>query len=270
MTSVPEPAPAETWAQTLHLYDDPQLYDDQNADVSEDLGFWAYCADKYSKPGTEILELGSGTGRVSLALADLGFKVHGIDISPHMIELANSKIGSLTAEGSVHPVFQLGDICNYSHPERLPLIIYPYNSLCHMTDNDLIDKAFESIRSSCLPDGRFAFTLFVPLPKFLNRDPDALYPVGSFLDSVTGEQIDLFESMQYDRWTQLNHITWYFFKESLEEPIVRNYVLRMFYPQDTEYLLRAQGFKIEERYGDYDLTPISADSVVQAVIARRI
>lgn len=257
-------------SEVLALYDNARLYDDQNADVTEDLPFWAMIASRYAKLDRPILEMGAGTGRVSLALADLGYLVKGLDLSPDMLALAERKALDLDPESRGRLEFLRGDIRSYSEQEgQYPLIIFPYNSITHLTTNQEIDDCLGNTWRMLEAGGRFVFAVFVPLPKFLNRDPDALYPVGSFKDSQNGATIDLFESMHYDRWTQINHVTWYFFRENDEQPYIRNLSLRMFYPQDTEYLLRAHGFEMEERYGDYDCSPISADSVVQLVVARK-
>lgn len=50
-------------------------------------------------PGGRILDLGCGCGHASLALAQLGFQLHGIDFSPGMIDQAqrNAQEGALSA-----------------------------------------------------------------------------------------------------------------------------------------------------------------------------
>ncbi|MDH6130683.1 SAM-dependent methyltransferase [Kitasatospora sp. MAA4] len=46
-----------------------------------------------SAPGGPVLELGVGTGRLALPLAERGLKVHGIDASPAMVERLLAKPG---------------------------------------------------------------------------------------------------------------------------------------------------------------------------------
>ncbi len=48
--------------------------------------------DMYLKKGMHVLEVGAGTGRYSLALAEKGFKVDAIELIPHNIEILKSKI----------------------------------------------------------------------------------------------------------------------------------------------------------------------------------
>lgn len=42
-------------------------------------------------PPAKILDIGCGTGSLSLVLAEQGYKVHGIDLSPKMVALARAK-----------------------------------------------------------------------------------------------------------------------------------------------------------------------------------
>lgn len=48
--------------------------------------------DKYLKEGMKVLEVGAGTGRYSLAIAEKGFEVHAIELIQHNIDILKSKI----------------------------------------------------------------------------------------------------------------------------------------------------------------------------------
>ncbi len=60
-----------------------------------------------------IVDLGCGTGSVSLLLADLGHTVLGVDSAPEMVALARTKL----AGRDVHAEFLVGDV---EHPELPP------------------------------------------------------------------------------------------------------------------------------------------------------
>ena len=47
---------------------------------------------KYLRPGDRILEIGAGTGRYSLALADAGYVVTAVELVEHNLEILRSKI----------------------------------------------------------------------------------------------------------------------------------------------------------------------------------
>ncbi|MBU6532807.1 class I SAM-dependent methyltransferase [Streptomyces sp. NPDC057245] len=60
------------------------------------------------RPG-DVLDLGSGTGSLSLLVAEQGHRVTGVDLSPAMVELARSKLAGrdaafLTGDAAAPPV----------------------------------------------------------------------------------------------------------------------------------------------------------------------
>ena len=49
---------------------------------------------KYLTPGAKILEIGAGTGRYTLTLADMGYDVTAVELVEHNLEILRSKIRS--------------------------------------------------------------------------------------------------------------------------------------------------------------------------------
>ena len=68
---------------------------------------------------TDVLELGCGTGRVSLALSEEAKSFVGIDISKAMIAEARKKCAKSNVE------FILGDITNLSLKRKFDFVIAP-------------------------------------------------------------------------------------------------------------------------------------------------
>lgn len=82
-------------------------------------------------PGAHVLDAGCGTGRYSVALAESGFKVTGIDVSPEQIAEALSRQDKRGT--SVN--FIVADICTPQPSVIVDAI------LCRGVMNDLIDDA---------------------------------------------------------------------------------------------------------------------------------
>jgi SAM-dependent methyltransferase len=79
-------------------------------------------------PGAEILDAGCGTGRYSRELARRGYIVHGVDLSPDLIEVANDAVGDGTGGVS----FAVADIL-------APATTRYAGVLCRGVLNDIID-----------------------------------------------------------------------------------------------------------------------------------
>src|SRR5207253_11445077 len=56
----------------------------------------AWLVDRGILPGAEILDAGCGTGRYSRELARRGYIVHGVDLSPELIEIAKGTVEDRT------------------------------------------------------------------------------------------------------------------------------------------------------------------------------
>ena len=71
-----------------------KLYDlDQRDNLIADIPFYL----KYAKKQNgKILELGCGTGRVSIELAKNGYFVTGLDLSESMLEIYKNKLNNLS------------------------------------------------------------------------------------------------------------------------------------------------------------------------------
>ena len=103
------------------------IYDAVHADLTHDIDFYVELA---RESGGPVLELGCGTGRISLAIAREGVAVTGIDISPRMIEVAQEKAAKRGL--AERCVFQSGDMATLQLAERFPLVIMPFRSFQSM------------------------------------------------------------------------------------------------------------------------------------------
>src|SRR5262245_11611172 len=74
----------------------------------------AWLIDRGITPGAEVLDAGCGTGRYAIELARRGYGVHGLDLSPELIEVATRAVAGSTGRVT----FSVGDI------RRLPTSQY--------------------------------------------------------------------------------------------------------------------------------------------------
>jgi SAM-dependent methyltransferase len=90
----------------------------------------AWLVERGVLPGAGILDAGCGTGRYAIELARRGYLVHGMDLSPDLIEVATRAIGDSPGRVS----FSVGDITH------LPTSRYAA-ILCRGVLNDIVEDA---------------------------------------------------------------------------------------------------------------------------------
>ncbi|WP_231928225.1 class I SAM-dependent methyltransferase [Devriesea agamarum] len=120
----------------------------------DDLDGEARCADAMVPRGSRILDAGCGPGRVSIALADRGHTVTGIDIDPVLIQEAQRDAASRCLG---QPEFIVGDICTMS-PQTVPgypfdLIVCAGNVMTFLAEGTQRD-ALAAMCAVLAPDGR--------------------------------------------------------------------------------------------------------------------
>jgi SAM-dependent methyltransferase len=102
-----------------------------------------------AKPGMAVLDVGCGTGVTSLALAEAGAKVTGVDISKPMLALARER----AAEAGLSISFVEADASVYSFAPEFDLIFSRFGVMFF----DAPVAAFANMRQALKPGGRIAF-----------------------------------------------------------------------------------------------------------------
>src|SRR5262245_53619005 len=82
-------------SSNLDEYADPELYDVENPEAGPEGSFVMDLAREYSGP---VLELGCGTGRIAIPLAQNGVNITGLDVMRGMLALAKRKAAELPIE----------------------------------------------------------------------------------------------------------------------------------------------------------------------------
>ena len=82
----------------------------QDKDYQNEIQYILRTLEKNGVSNGNILELGSGTGKHAEELAKVGFNVHGVDLSPLMVNVANKRKNE-TSWNQLQ--FEVGDIRNF-------------------------------------------------------------------------------------------------------------------------------------------------------------
>jgi len=106
--------------------------------------------------GGPVLELGIGTGRIAIPLAERGVQVHGIDLSEAMVARLQAKPG-----GDRIPV-AIGDFATTKLEATFTLAYLVYNTIQNLTTQDAQVSCFQNVAAHLEPGGRFVIEVGLP------------------------------------------------------------------------------------------------------------
>ena len=232
-----------------------RYYDVAVPDWTGEIGFYRALAMEVKEQGGAILELGCGTGRVALRLAQEGIPITGLDFSPAMLAVAREKSRGLS---NVHWVeadmkaFQLG--------QRFDLIIIPGHSFQFMlTPSDQV-ACLECIHRHLAADGKLVIHLnhddISWLGGLCQGEGTDFMLVGEYRQGSEVCSIRKWNSWSYASSTQTASVVtaWETLSEDgsvKERQEVEKKHLHCFFRYEMEHLLARCGFKIEALYGDF-------------------
>jgi SAM-dependent methyltransferase len=189
------------------------------------------------------LELAIGTGRVGLALAARGVDVHGIELSPDMVEQLRAKPG-----GDAIPV-KIGDMATTRLDRTFPVVYLVYNTISNLLTQDEQVACFENAAAHLEPGGCFVIECGVPA---LQR----LQPGERFLPfDVSPEHLG-FDSVDVVSQTLVSH---HYYLQG-DRVAVFESPHRYTWPAELDLMARIAGLTLRDRYADFDRSPFTATS----------
>jgi len=251
---------AEGW----HGWDEyAPFYDWENAQTvaRRDVRFWRRLA---SAQGGPVLELGCGTGRITVPVARAGVRIVGIDRSERMLARARRRLRRAKAAARL----VRGDIRQLPFRTRTPfaLVMAPYGILQSLTRDRDLRETLASVRQVLRRGGILAIDLVPDLPRWSEYDRRV-----SLAGRRGGGHLTLTESVRQDRRRRLT-----IFDQEYEERRGRQRSVQKFsltfrtlsVPQMRRRLEDA-GFRIDTVLGDYDGGPWDSRADVWMMLARR-
>lgn len=206
------------------------------------------------KTGGPVLELGAGTGRVALRLAEAGFRVTGLELSPHMLKAARAK---LTPELGRRVDFVRGDMSRFRLKRKFRLAVIAFRSFQHLLTPEKQRSCLLSIRRHLMKDGRLVVDLFDPRLEFCVPVP-AKKKLWSqkVRHSRTGDRVVITaEDRVNDPLTQTFRETWVYTVLGKNRRVKRRrretLSLRWTYRYEMRHLLELCGFRPLACYGDF-------------------
>ena len=178
----------------------PTLYHAHHSLHLEDLPFWLGLTRRFPGP---VLELGCGTGRVLIPLAQAENEVYGLDKDPGMLNVLQHNM----SEGMNNAFIFQADFTAYRLAKPFGLVLLAcntYSTLAPPIRRRLLQRALDHLH----PVGAFAASL--PNPVLLNRLPRRANPEIEeiFAHPVDGEPVQV--SSEWRRDEHGFHLQWHY------------------------------------------------------------
>ena len=151
------------WAMPDRYYMNPKAAARYERDMGslgdsvDDIPFYVGLAREAASRGERVLELGCGTGRVTIPMAQAGAEVTGLDSSPAMLDIARAK----RERAGVTVRWVEGDMADFELPERYGLVVIPFRSFLHLIGDEDQLNCLAAIHGHLTAGGRLALNFYV-------------------------------------------------------------------------------------------------------------
>jgi SAM-dependent methyltransferase len=205
--------------------------------------------------GGPVVEFAVGTGRVALPLSAQGVAVHGLELSPAMAAQLAAKPGADAI------LLTVGDMTTARVPGAPFRLVYLVaNTIMNVTTQDDQLAVFANAFAHLEPGGCFAVQVIVPqlrrvppgeLAWVFRLDPDHV-GIETFDDPVA-------------------QIAWSHHWIEADGHLVRHSApYRYVWPSELDLMARMTGFRLRDRWADWDRSPFVADSKSQVAIFEKL
>ncbi len=193
--------------------------------------------------GGAALELGIGTGRIALPLAQRGVRVHGIDLSEAMVARLRAKPGA-------EPIgVTIGDFATTTVDGRFSVAYLVFNTIQNLTSQDEQVACFQNVAAHLEPGGCFVIETGVPnlrrLPPGETVRAFAVTPAYLGFDEfdVAAQGLISHHYTLADGTFELNSVPF-----------------RYVWPSELDLMARIAGMRLRERWSGWQREPFTSDS----------
>ncbi len=244
-----------------------RFYDAENLEMTEDLNLYSVLAASYGGP---ILDVGCGTGRVMLHLAQEDYACVGVDTSPQMLALGEQKIAGLPSVAA-NVRFVRGDIVTYTGDNPFNMILLPYHAFMHFQTQAIQIAVLQQLKANLAPEGVIVFDLPNAGEAFSTQDDNTIALERMFIEPHSGHLVMQQSLSVLDRVTQQLHITW-IYDETLKDGTLKRTLapltLRYVFYTEMLLLLRLTGLECIDVYGDYEQGPFEDGCERMIIVAQ--
>jgi len=244
-------------------------YDLDTAAKTDDLALYERLA---SEVGGPVFEVGCGTGRVLLHLAQQDVACLGVDTSAPMLERLERKLKGLPhLRDWVR--YARADATSYQTDERFSLALLSFNMLMHFPQQERQLALLRNLRALLRPDGLLLIDLPNPSPAYAAADDEHIVLERTFLNPNTNNLVMLQSVSLLDRAAQIMRIQWVYDEVAVDgtmKRLIAPHTLRYFFASEIRLLLQVAGYETQAIYGGYDEEDYDDSSERMIVYARPV
>lgn len=241
------PAPESNWFERWFASDYYlKLYshrDDREAELCVALILRATGLDKQLDRNPRALDLASGPGRHSLAMARHGLKVTGVDLSPTLLQHSRAE----AAAAGLQIDFRQADMRRIAFRDEFDLVAQLFTSFGYFESADEDMRVLEAVRRALRPGGWYALDLMND--RYLR---DHLVP-RSYRE-LDGERII------EERWLSDGRVNKRISIEHGNDPLHFTESVHLFEKKEIEEMLREAKLEPAFWFGDYDGSAFDPES----------
>ena len=255
------------------------VYDLEQAGNTEDITFFR---DAVLQLGGPVLELGCGTGRLTIPVAEGGIEVVGLDISIDMLSRFRDKMQSLSENIKNNIAMVRGDIGRFTLKKIFQTIICSSNTLFLLESEAAIADALNCMRSHLLPSGEFIIDVDaisaetrLALASYPHEDVADIAVMGKSGDEPLQRthSIEVLGPSVANSETSLSRkrfrVSYKYRDPSGVICATRREDVLLLTPDELSRLICEQGFEITEQFGWYDRRPFTPADNKLLIIARK-
>jgi SAM-dependent methyltransferase len=230
-----------------------KYYDSDNKDLlKDDIDFYI---DYASKLDGNILELGCGTGRITIPMARAGHEIWGLDVSGPMLDVFREKAKKENKTINENLQILNDDMRNFELDEKFKLIFIPFRTFQNLITEEGQKNCLKCCYDHLTDDGLFIVNVFKPWGGSI--DESWVQPEKTDYETIENdikikrthirERVDLKNQVIYPKL--IYYVT---NKDGKTDKYYEHLAMKYYYVDQLKELLQKNGFTVINEFGYYD------------------